>query len=95
MNAPATETALQKERRLFRELSARLRDAVLNRMFDLRPEKAVRRSSYLLPLFLLSGFIISLIYYPLPEWTSRIGDVFNALLRTTSTRRNLRAPSTN
>lgn len=85
MTVPRTETALQKERRLFRELSARLRDTLLNRMFDLRPEKAVRRSSYLLPLFLLSGFAVSLIYYPLPEWTSRIAAIFNSLLSTTST----------
>ncbi len=85
MNTPITETALQKEQRLFRELSARLRDALLNRLFDLRPEKAVRRSSYLFVLFLISGFVLTLIYYSPSEWAGHIGNIFGSLLSTTST----------
>ena len=85
MNTPITETALQKEQRLFRELSARLRDAVLSRMFDLRPEKAVRRSSYLFVLFFISGFVLTLIYYSPSEWAGHIGNIFGSLLSTTST----------
>ncbi|HAV76538.1 MAG TPA: hypothetical protein DCX53_04200, partial [Anaerolineae bacterium] len=78
------ETALQREQRLFRELSARLIDTILNSIFDLRPEKAARRSIYLTILFLLSGFLISIVYYPLSLWTSRIGTIFVSMLNTGS-----------
>jgi hypothetical protein len=85
MTAPSTETALQKEQRLFRELSARLRDELLHRMFDLRPEKAARRSLYLFILFLLSGFLLSLFYYPPAQWAGYLGQTFGALLSVGST----------
>ncbi len=55
-----SETTLQKEQRLFSELFSRLIDAFLNRIFDLRPAKAARRMRYLLLLFFVSGFLISL-----------------------------------
>jgi hypothetical protein len=84
MTAPSNETALQKEQRLFRELSARLRDAFLHRMFDLRPEKASRRSLYLFVLFLFSGFVLSLFYYPPGEWAGYLGTTFGALLSVSS-----------
>lgn len=80
MSASKPETALQKESRLFRELSARLRDALLSRIFDLRPEAAMRRSLYFFILFIISGMIILLIYHPLPEWTSRLSSVFSTVL---------------
>ena len=35
MTVPSNETALQKEQRLFRELSTRLRDTLLSRLLDL------------------------------------------------------------
>lgn len=84
MTAPSRESPLQREQRLFRELSARLRDALLHRMFDLRPEKASRRSLYLFILFLLSGFVLSLFYYPPGEWAGYLGKTFGALLSVSS-----------
>ncbi len=84
MSIHPAETALQKEQRLFRELSARLIDVLLNRMFDLRPEKATRRSSYFFVLFLVSGFVISFFYYPPVEWATKIGAIFIAVLSSTS-----------
>jgi hypothetical protein len=77
--APSTsatgESALQKEARLFKESFTRLIDAFLNRMFDLRPEKAVRRMWYLIILMFASGFLISLYYYPLNLWMQHIQDI--------------------
>ena len=86
MTAPFTsqETARQREQRLFRELFARLIDTILNVMFDLRPEKAARRAMYFTVLFLFSGFLISMVYYPLSLWTSRIGNIFASILSTNS-----------
>jgi hypothetical protein len=74
------ETPLQKEQKLFGELFARLVDAFFNRVFDLRPEKAARRMLYLIALFLISGFFISLQYYPWAFWAQRIRDAFTYLL---------------
>ncbi|HLO31000.1 MAG TPA: hypothetical protein VK249_17770 [Anaerolineales bacterium] len=74
-----TETALQKESKLFRELFSRLVDALLNRIFDLRPEKAARRTRYFIILFLVCGFLISLSIYPLPMWAKYIQDIFSYL----------------
>ena len=79
------ETALQREKRLFWELFARLIDTILNRMFDLHPEKAARRSRYLTTSFLISGFLISIIYYPLPLWAGHIGNILSSMLSTNST----------
>jgi hypothetical protein len=42
----AGESSLKKELRLFRELFSRLMDAILNRMFDLRPAKAASSLAY-------------------------------------------------
>ena len=80
MNTLTPETPLQRERRLFRELSARLVDTIVSRIFDLRPEKAARRRGYFFIFFLLSGFLISLIYYPLPLWLGYLGNIFNSVL---------------
>lgn len=73
---PSAENALQKERRLYNELSDRLINALLNRIFDLRPASAARRTSYLFILFLLTGFVITLYSYPLPLWTQRLQEIF-------------------
>ena len=70
------ETALQREQQLFRELFSRLINAFLNRMFDLRPAKAARRMRYLLILFLLSLFLVSLRFFPLGLWAKVIRDIF-------------------
>jgi hypothetical protein len=80
MNATANETALQREQRLFLELSARARDALINKLFDLRPEKAARRSAYFFALFLLSGFVVSLFYYPPSDWAAHISRILLAVL---------------
>ena len=71
-----SETALKKEQRLFGELFSRLIDAFLNRIFDLRPTKAARRTRYLFILFFVSGFLISLRFYPLALWAKFIQDIF-------------------
>ena len=71
-----SESSLQREVRLFRELFSRLTDAFLNRIFDLRPERAARRMGYFVVLFLLSGFVISLRSYPLSKWGGHVQDIF-------------------
>ena len=71
-----SETTLQKEQRLFGELFSRLIDAFLNRIFDLRPAKAARRMRYLLILFFVAGFLVSLQYYPLALWAKFVQDIF-------------------
>jgi len=79
----AAETALDKERRLFDELFTRLRDAFLNRIFDLKPEKARNRMTYLTFLFLISGFVISMIVSPehsLTQWLVHTQNLFKYLL---------------
>lgn len=70
------ETPLQKEQNTFWELFFRLRDALINRVFDLRPSAASSRFQYLVFLFFLSGFLISLIYYPLEIWAAYLQDIF-------------------
>jgi hypothetical protein len=75
MGSPS-ETPLQKEGQLFRELFARLINALLNRIFDLRPEKATRRMRYLIVLFLVAVFLVSLRFYPLDLWTKYVRDIF-------------------
>ena len=72
-----SETTLQKEQRLFGELLARLIDAFLNRVFDLRPAKAARRLRYLFILFFVIGFLISLRFYPLALWAKFAQDIFS------------------
>jgi hypothetical protein len=72
-----SETTLQKEQRLFGELFSRLIDAFLNRIFDLRPAKAARRMRYLIVLFFVAGFLISLQYYPLALWAKFVQDIFS------------------
>jgi hypothetical protein len=70
------ETPMQKEQRIFNELFVRLTDALLNRLFDLSPRAAKNRRQYLIFLFLLAGFLITLINYPLADWADYIQDVF-------------------
>jgi len=74
--ANTAETPLQREQQLFWELFSRLIDAFLNRMFDLRPEKAARRTWYLLILFIGSLFFVSLRYYPLGLWAQYTQAIF-------------------
>lgn len=78
-NAPI-ETTLQKERRIFRELRDRLLNAMLNWLFDLRPDHAQRRMRNLFIMFFLSGFLICLIYYPLGLWATNLQEVLWYLL---------------
>src|SRR5687768_3430555 len=70
------ETPLQKEQQLFRELFSRLINAFLNRIFDLRPEKAARRMRYLILIFIIAVFVVSLRFYPLDLWTKYVRDIF-------------------
>ena len=80
-NSPKTQLAIlmQKEQELFRELIVLLRDAFLNRLFDLRPRKAIRRRRYLIFFFITVGFFISLKSYPLYIWIEHIQDIYNYL----------------
>lgn len=71
-----SETPLQKETQLFRELFSRLLNAFLNRIFDLRPEKAARRMWYLLLLFIIAVFVVSLRFYPFDLWAKYVRDIF-------------------
>jgi hypothetical protein len=73
---PSSDSPLQKETQLFRELFARMLNALLNRVFDLRPEKAAQRMRSLLLLFFVSVFVISLRFYPLDLWTKFVRDIF-------------------
>src|SRR5215213_1119753 len=75
-----TETPLQKEQQLFGELFSRLIDAFLNRIFDLRPEKAARRMRYLILLLFVSVFLVSLRFYPLYLWTGNAQNIFSYFL---------------
>jgi hypothetical protein len=68
------------EQRRFGVLLARLINATLNSLFDLRPQVATIRLVLLIFLFLLSGFVISLFYYPLTVWISYLSDVFGYYL---------------
>lgn len=76
MNHNSAGTPLQKETQLFQELFARLVNAVLNRIFDLRPEKAARRMRSLILLFLIAVFVVSLRFYPMDLWTKYVRDIF-------------------
>jgi len=98
MNTPVvlpTESALQKEQRLFKELFSRLRDALLDRLFDLRPERAARRMQYLILFFIVSGFLITLQYYPVVLWAQRIQDIFSYLFNPTFAASYVGDPFTN
>src|SRR6185503_16312640 len=70
------ESALQKEGKLFQELFIRLGNAVLNSIFDLRPERAVRRMQYLLVLLVVIWYVISLRYYPVVLWAQHLREIF-------------------
>jgi hypothetical protein len=63
----------------FSVLLTRLIDAILNSLFDVRPQVATIRLYFLIFLFFLSGFVISLIYYPPSVWLDHFQDVFGYL----------------
>ena len=70
------ETPLQKERRLFGEGFSRFANALVNSIFDLSPQAAFLRLTWLVILFFLTGFIISWIYYPLGLWFQHLQNFF-------------------
>jgi len=81
MTTPATtESILQKERQLFRELLDRLIDVFLNWVFDLRAERAQRRARNLTVVFLAIGVTLTLIYYRPTLWAIQLQEVFKYLL---------------
>lgn len=73
-----SETGLRKEQNRFSELFRRLVNAVINQVFDLQPKRAVQRMQYLIFLFVLSGFLITLIHpeYSLPVWATQLQSLF-------------------
>lgn len=77
MNAPfRPETGLQKEWRLFKQGFVRLVNAYLNMMFDLSPKASSGRFWAFAILFFITGFLLSLINYPLTLWLARVQDIF-------------------
>lgn len=79
LDAPVTsETTLQKEQKIFRELFGRLVNAVVNQIFDLQPQRAVQRMQYLIFLFVLSVFLITLTHrdYSLRVWAAQLQSMF-------------------
>ena len=76
--SPLGETALQKELELSGELYTRLIDTFLNRIFDLRPDRANRRRWYLIFLFFFSAFLITLTHenYSLSLWAQHVQNIF-------------------
>lgn len=70
------ESALRKEWRLFREGSTRLWNAYLNAMFDLSPKASNGRFWAFVVIFFFTGFLLSLINYPLTLWLTRLQDIF-------------------
>jgi hypothetical protein len=73
---------------LFENLG-RILDGILNRIFNLRPRSAIIRRRYLILLFIGTGFLLSLRYYPLTDWANHVQDMFvyllNPLYRSTYT----------
>ena len=81
MNIPSSSyTYAGGQWQRFRDLIGRLIDATLNSLFDLRPQVATVRLFLLIFIFLLSGFLISLLYYPLTVWVEYIQDIFGYFL---------------
>ncbi len=81
MTASSSSSSYREgEGRRFGDLLARFIDVMLNSLFDLRPQVATIRLYLLLFLFLMSGFVITLFYYPLSVWIAHIQDIFGYLL---------------
>lgn len=93
MTTPAsipTETILRKEWQLFKELLPRLMNALINWLFDLSPEMARNRMSFLIIIFVISGSLISFNNkeYSLLKWSDQFESIFSYLLNTTRTQEN-------
>src|SRR5512141_200814 len=73
-----SETSLEKEQKDFGELLNRLLNAVINQVFDLQPKRAVQRMQYLVFLFLLTMFLITLTHrdYSLRVWAAYLQSIF-------------------
>jgi hypothetical protein len=71
-----TETALQRERRIFQEEVRRLRNCLLNKAFDLTAKGSRRRLIVLIGMALLLGVFISLQSHPLIEWAAELSRLF-------------------
>ena len=74
-----TETALQRERRVFQEEVRRLRNCFLNKAFDLTAKGSRRRSMVLMGMVLILGAFISLQSHPLYEWAPELSRLFQYL----------------
>ncbi|HLO18309.1 MAG TPA: hypothetical protein VK206_25985 [Anaerolineales bacterium] len=75
-NGINTESELKKELQAFNEQSLRLVNAILNRLFDLKPSSARHRLAYLIIWLILAGFIVSLTPYPWQEWRNHLQQFF-------------------
>lgn len=77
MITPQTpENPLGREWRLFTEGLERFFNALLNRLFDLSSKSASRRRVWFIVLFLFSGFVLSLINYPINLWLNHFQNIF-------------------
>lgn len=74
----SSETSLEKERKDFSELFNRLLNALINQVFDLHPKRAMQRMQYLVFLFLLAIFLITLTHrdYSLRVWAAYLQSIF-------------------
>src|SRR6266511_3519779 len=73
-----SESTLENELGTFRELSRRMVNALINQVFDLRPQRAVQRMQYLIFLFVLAGFLATITHqdYSLPFWAAHLRSIF-------------------
>lgn len=73
-----SETSLEKEQKDFNELFGRLVNAVINQVFDLHPRRAMQRMQYLIFLFALTMFLITLTHreYSLRMWAAYLQSIF-------------------
>jgi hypothetical protein len=80
ITSSSSSTYTGGETQRFGDLLTRFFDAILNSLFDLRPQVATIRLYLLIFLFIMSGFVISTLYYPLSVWVGHIQDILGYLL---------------
>jgi len=74
----ASENTFENEAGTFQELFRRFVNALINQVFDLRPQRALQRMQYLIFLFVLSGFLITVTHrdFSLRVWAGYLQSIF-------------------
>ncbi len=72
-------SGLDRERRIFRELTRRLLNAALNRIFALTMEQSRLRSTLVSLLFIFAGMLFAYIAFPASDWKDYLRNFFVAL----------------